>query len=100
MLQVRTEAFLSLIAIAMAFISGALVLSVKDGPPMSISAPALEQEISRFIQSSEAQASFNLDEIAEFINPANHMPSYFEFDYEEVLALKKFALNCAFAPKK
>jgi hypothetical protein len=59
MLWVRTEALLSLIAIAMAFISGVLVLSVKGGPPSSISVPALEQEIQRFIQSSTGIQSTN-----------------------------------------
>lgn len=100
MMKVRTEAILSLIAIAMAFISGALVLSVKAGPPSSISAPALEQELNRFIQGSTPIATFNADEIADFINPANHMPSYSQYDYAEILALQKFIANCVLPKTK
>ena len=95
---VRTEAFLAIIAMAMAFTSGALVLSVKDGPPASISTPALEQEIQRFLKNTAPASSFSIDEIREFINPASLLPIYYKFDFAEVQALRKFSQDCT-APK-
>lgn len=90
----RTEAFLSFVVVAMAFISGALVLSVKNNPSLGLSIPELQQEVQRFSVSEKPVSSLRIEGISDFIDPQNVYPFYFKFDYQEVQALMKFTQDC------
>lgn len=90
----RTEALLSLITIAMAFLSGVLVLSVRNGPSLGLTVPVLQQEIRKFATTNKPIESFRTDSLTEFINPQNLYPFYFKFDYQEIQDLQAFAQHC------
>lgn len=59
----RTEALLSLITIAMAFLSGVLVLSVRNGPSLGLTVPVLQQEIRKFATTNKPIESFRTDRV-------------------------------------
>lgn len=90
----RTEAFLSILIMALAFASGALVLSIKNGPSLGMTAPVLQHEIQKFKKSTPALDHFRSDSFLEFIDPQNILPSYFKFEYREVQDLLKFSDSC------
>lgn len=90
----RTEAFLSVLIIALAFASGVLVLSIRNGPSTHASLPILQQEIQKFKKITTPLDLLKIDGIAEIIDPKNALPSYFKFNYQEIQELKGFSNSC------
>ncbi len=94
MTGMRTEAFLSILIMTLAFASGALVLSIKNGPEIGMTAPILQQGIQNFTKSTSAIDHFRTESISEIIDPQNTFPSYFKFEYDEIQSLLQFAKTC------
>lgn len=90
----RTEIFLSFITIAMAFVSGALILSVRQAPSMKLAGPVLAQEISRFSKENLSKGIFRMDNFRDIIDPNNLLPSYHKYSYREVKALENYRQTC------
>ncbi len=90
----RFEVFLSFIIIALAFASGALVLSIKNGPSVGMSLPILKQQLEQFKKATSTLDQVRTDSISEFLDPQNIFPSYFRYDYHEVQSLIKLINTC------
>jgi hypothetical protein len=90
----RTEIFLSMITIAMAFVSGALILSVRQAPSLKLAGPVLVQEIRKFTREKPPQGTFRIETFHEVLDPSNLLPSYHQYSYEEVLALEAYRKTC------
>jgi hypothetical protein len=90
----RTEIFLSFITIAMAFVSGALILSVRQAPSLKLAGPVLVQEIRKFTKAHPPKATFRIETFQEILDPNNLLPSYHKYSYPEVLALDAFRKGC------
>lgn len=90
----RTEIFLSFVTIAMAFVSGALILSVRQAPSLKLAGPVLAQEISKFAKENPSKGTFRIDTFKEILDPNNLLPSYHRYSYSEVQALENYRKTC------
>ncbi len=90
----RAEVVLSIIAIAMSFVSGVLVLVVREGPSQSFSAPVLDREIQKFSHLNLSSKIVKFPGASDVSRPETTLPFYFQFPRAEVDALLKYAGDC------
>ncbi len=65
MKSMRTEAFLSILTIALAFASGVLVLSIKQKRSQDVTIPVLQHEIQKFKKLTPTLDHFRTDNLTE-----------------------------------
>lgn len=94
MKSMRTEAFLSILTIALAFASGVLVLSIKQKRSQDVTIPVLQHEIQKFKKLTPTLDHFRTDNLTEFIDPQNILPFYYIFDYQEIQSLQVLSKTC------
>lgn len=89
----KFEAILAAVAISMAFLSGSLLLSVRDRAP-GLEPVVVEKYLKRYMSDAKSLSEWRAQPSAEFVDPKSLLPSFEQHDFASAVRLARFEKTC------